>query len=67
MENLSDDAVKAKFNDALAAISRARDPVKARPLVVQLRTALTLAIESFETSPAPSPFPTDDLGNRGGG
>lgn len=59
MEELSDDAVTAKLNDALQAIGRAREPVKTRPQVVQLSSALKLAIQSFETSPAPSPFPTD--------
>lgn len=59
MEELSDEAVKSKLNDALGAIDRARAQTKTRPQIVQLRNVLTSAIQSLETTPAPSPFPTD--------
>ena len=59
MEELSDEAVKAKLNDAMGAIDRAREQTKTRPQMVQLRNALANAIQSLETTPAPSPFPTD--------
>lgn len=67
MEELSDDAVKAKLNDALGAIDRARAATKARSQIVQLRQPLTSAIQSFDAAPAPSPFPTDDVDRPGRG
>ena len=63
MEELPDNQVKAALTQALSAVSRAKAQTKTR-FPSQLNNALTQAIQSFDPAPAPSPFPTDNVGNR---
>jgi hypothetical protein len=65
MEELGDDQVKRALTEALSALSRARAATKNRPQIVQARSALTSAVQSFDPAPAPSPFPTDKDDNPG--
>lgn len=66
MEELSDNEVRAKLSDALAAVRRVREAIKERQPLRDVKEPLRKAIESFDTPPAPSPFPGDVVGGGGG-